>query len=392
LNYSSNLWKLNGIRMLFWMQFFSAVLVPFYTDWGGLKLSQILYLNAWFMFFGFMLEVPTGAVADYLGRKHSLALGSLLGVAGAYVYASRPGFNRFLLAEFILAGSYALHSGADEALAYDSLKMAGAEDKSKQALARMESFKLAGIIVAALSGGFIAARYGLRTPMLLYAVPCMLGFFLALTLHEPPVRSGPSLSPSYLTILKEGGRFFLGHKILLLLAAELALTHALAWVIIWLFQPALARLGVPIAYFGIVQTGACLGQIAVLSNIEKLEGWLKSKRQFLLLAGLGAGAGYIALGFVKSPALCAGLIILVFSLGHTRAPVFSSYMNKYIPSEKRATVLSMASMLRTLAIVIVNPLIGLLADRSLTAAFYSLGASLIALAIFSRIEEKHLIE
>ena len=36
----------------------------FYTDWGGLKLSEVLFLNSWFMLWNYLLEVPTGTVAD----------------------------------------------------------------------------------------------------------------------------------------------------------------------------------------------------------------------------------------------------------------------------------------------------------------------------------------
>src|SRR5262245_37312784 len=119
--FAANIWKLNLIRMLFWMHFFAAVLVPFYTEWGGLKLSQVLFLNAWFMLWNFILEVPTGAIADFFGRKASLAAGCLVGTAAAFIYISKPSLPVFMLAEVIFAAAYTLHSGADEALAYDSL-------------------------------------------------------------------------------------------------------------------------------------------------------------------------------------------------------------------------------------------------------------------------------
>ena len=72
------------------MHFFGAVLIPFYTQWGGLSLSQAMMLNSWFMLWNVLLEIPTGTVADYLGRKVSLALGSLFGAAAALVYVSTP--------------------------------------------------------------------------------------------------------------------------------------------------------------------------------------------------------------------------------------------------------------------------------------------------------------
>lgn len=69
-SYRSNIWKLCVIRMLFWMFFFSAILVPFFTEWGKLTLSEIFILNAWFFFWNFVLEVPTGTVADFSAARH----------------------------------------------------------------------------------------------------------------------------------------------------------------------------------------------------------------------------------------------------------------------------------------------------------------------------------
>ena len=46
----ANLWKLKLLRTFFWMFFFSSVLIPFFTEWAHLKLSQVFLLNAWFMF------------------------------------------------------------------------------------------------------------------------------------------------------------------------------------------------------------------------------------------------------------------------------------------------------------------------------------------------------
>ncbi|HNQ17454.1 MAG TPA: hypothetical protein PKH60_05130, partial [Candidatus Woesebacteria bacterium] len=42
--------------------FFTAVLVPFFTEWGGISLFQVQILQSWFMFWLFVLEVPTGAI------------------------------------------------------------------------------------------------------------------------------------------------------------------------------------------------------------------------------------------------------------------------------------------------------------------------------------------
>lgn len=388
--YRSNVWKLKVIRLLFWMHFFAAVMIPFYTGWGGLKLSEVLFLNSWFMLWNFLLEVPTGTVADFLGRKASLMAGSVIAAAAALLYVSRPDFHIFLVAEVVFAVAYTLHSGADEALAYDSLKATSEESKAKQTLAAMESFKLGGIILATIVGGFIAECYGYDAPMRFYALPALAAFVLACTLKEPPFREVGVARPGYMTILREGGRFFTKSPVLLLLTAELSFTNALAWGLIWLFQPLMAGAGLPVGYYGVVHAAACGGQILFLNNVGRLEGLLGSKRALLVAATLVAGGAFVILGLTANLAAVAVLIVVGFSFSLPRIPIFNSYMNQYIPSDKRATVLSLTSMCRTFAIVVVNPVIGLLADWSVAYTMIFLGAGLIAVGFFSRIEERHL--
>jgi MFS family permease len=388
----SNIWRLYAIRMLFYMQFFSAVLVPFFTDWGGISLAQVLFLNAWFFLCNFLFEVPTGTVADYLGRKVSLALGNVVGLVAALVYVSRPSFPVFMVAEAIFAIAYTLHSGADEALAYDSLKASGQPERAAHVLGRMEAFKLGGIITGTLVGGFIASAYGLSAPMRAFVVPATVAFLIALTLREPPAsaKQEPTRA-SYTRILVQGGRYFLGHKVVRLLAIELALTNALAWGLIWLFQPLLERSGVPLRFFGVVHALSCVGQILLLGNVVRLERWFGSTRRLLLGATFIAGGSFLLLASTRWMPLVILGIILGFTSALPRIPLFSAYINHHIPSEQRATVLSFVSMVRTFAIVLINPIIGVLAEWSLSWTMAILGLGLIAFAAGSRIEERHLV-
>ena len=138
-----NLWKICAIRFLFCLHFVSAVLIPFFRDWGGLDFTRILTLNAWFMFCTFALEVPTGIIADRFGRKVSILLGGFVSMIAALVMISVPRLDVFFLAETLLALGVALMSGAGEALLYDSLVALGREGEAKRAFARFESWSAA---------------------------------------------------------------------------------------------------------------------------------------------------------------------------------------------------------------------------------------------------------
>lgn len=390
LGYSSNIPKLYAIRMLFSMHFFGAVLVPFYTDWGGLSLPDVLLLNAWFFLCNFALEVPTGTVADFLGRKVSLALGSAVAIAGVLIYISRPRFWVFALAEIVMAAAYTLHSGADEALAYDSLRADNASERAGQVLGRMEAFKLTGILVGTMAGGPIAARLGLRAPMAVYMVPAALAAVVALTLREPPAVGAPVEVErrSYLRLLRDGAVYFRGHRAIRALALEAAITHAIAWSIVWFFQPLLARASVSVAWFGVVHAAGLGAQVALLGNVDWLTRLAGSRRRFLLGASFFAGLAFLLLGVTRYWPLVVIGIVTAMALSLPRIALFNAAVNHHVTTSSRATVLSFCSMLRTAAIVIVNPIVGFIAGRSLSAAVITIGVLLLVSVVLSRLSDE----
>ncbi len=382
------------IRTLFWGHLFGAVMVPFFTQWGGLKLSQVFYLNAWFMLCSFLLEVPTGTVADFLGRKVSLAMGGFVAAAGAWVYVSDPSWVCFAVAEFLMAIAFTLHSGADEALLYDTLKLAGEEAAATRILGRLEACKLLGINLGTLAGAWIGATWSVTAPMRMYTVPTLLVGVLSFALIEVSVDddSGKKARPRYSQVLIEGGRYFLTHPVLRLLSLDLAITNALAWAIIWLFQPLLQVCHMPLQYFGLVHAGSCLAQIAFLSQLERLIGWSGSRRRLLVVSTVIAGLAMLALAWVRWLPAVVPLIFIAFAFSLPRVTVYTAHFNTLIPSDKRATVLSCASMVRTLAIVLVNPVVGWISDWSITLSLALIGGLLCLIPLGSRVEERHLGE
>jgi MFS family permease len=390
---ANNIWKLYAVRLIFWTHFIASVLVPFFRDWGGISFAQIFFLNAWFMLCNFFLEVPTGTVADFWGRRASLFLGCAVGAVGVLVYSSIPRFSVFLVGEVLLACSFTLMSGADEALLYDSLAAIGATEQSKTVFARLASFQMAGIVIGALAGSAIVALTGsVRAPFMLQAVPMACAALLTLTLHEPARATPSGTALRYRDILRDGVGYFARHRVLRLLTADMVLVGCITWLIIWLYQPLLERAGIGVPWFGSVHAVMCIGQIGVLNNVARLESALGSKRRLLLVGALLPGMAFLVLGVTTFAPVVVLCIWIAASFGLSRTALFSSYMNKHIPSAHRATVLSCISMQRTLAIAIVNPIAGKLADWSIPSTMLILGVSALALAAWSQIDEAHLID
>lgn len=377
-------------RLLFWTHFVSAILVPFFRDWGGLDLAQILFLNAWFMFWNFVLEVPTGAVADRFGRRASLLLGLATGSVATLIYVSAPRLEVFLVAEVAMALAFTLISGADEALLYDSLVACDRTERATREIARLESAKLAGIVLGALGGAAMTAALPLRGILALQAVPMALAAVTALFLVEPPSSETADARPSFTRVLREGLVLVLASPALRRLSLDLVSVGALSFLVIWLYQPLIEAAGIPIGGFGPVHVALSLGQIAVLQGADRLEDTLGSRSRLLFGLALATALAWIGLGVFDSPWLVVPGVVAVASFGLARGPLLSASLHRHIPSERRATALSGVSMLRTLAIVLANGAAGLGARAALGPTAFAIGVAVLAVAFLARTPEEHL--
>lgn len=389
--FKANIWKMYLFRFFLSLHFMTAVLVPFFLNWGQISFFQVMILQSWFMVWWLLLEVPTGAIGDYLGRKPTLIIAALLNVAGVMVYASTPNFYVFMLGEFLWAFALAMMSGTDESMLYDSLVVAKQQKHSKKVLGRFGSVEMIGVTIGAPIGSIIAATLGLRETMLLMAIPFTIAFLIGFTLKEPVIRKSKE-GLKYLETLTKGVKYFYSHKILKILAFDSVTIAVLTFFIVWLYQPKLMQLEVNIAYFGIIVAIMTGLEAIIMSNFRWQEKFVGSKKRYLLLSALIPGIGLILLGLTSNILISIVLTILVGGLGLPRYVLFSNYMNKYIKSSNRATVLSTVSMFRNLGMAVTYPLVGLLVEWSLSYTFLIIGVLVVFATLVSRVEESHLID
>jgi len=388
--FQSNIRKLYIFNFLEGLYFVAGVMIPFFLDWGKISFTQIMILQSLFVFFAFALEVPTGAIADYFGRKTSLILADLAAILAAGVYSSYPNFYIFIAGEFLFALAFSLTSGAAEALVYDSLKELGQEKQSKKIFARVRSCQLAAIMIGAPLGSIIGAYIGLQYAMMLMAVPFSLAFLLAFTLKEP--KPEKITRTSYLQTIRSGVSYFRGHRALKALAFDRISIAVLVFMLIWTYQPKLMQLSVPILYFGFIHTAFTGNEILFTNKFELLERLFGGKKGYLFSSAVISGAAFILLGLTSHVAIAISLFVLIAGFGLSREVLFISYMNKHIESKNRATVLSTVSMIERLSMGLLYLAVGPLVRWSLTYALIAIGSLIIIFAIISRVEEAHLID
>lgn len=390
------IWRRNVRRIYLWrfltsLYFSSGVLVPFYIQWGGLTLNQVFGLQAWFMVATVVLEVPTGAFADRWGRRTSMICATLCLMAAVAYYVTHRGFVHFLIAELLWAGAASFSSGADEALAYESLLAQSESRASKPAFARLSTAQIFSVAIAAPMGSLIAAAWGLRAPLILTLIPFTLALPVAVSLREPPREREES--HRYWKVLTRGMATFMKSRPLRALAFDDISVWCFCFMMVWLYQPRLVELGVPYRWFGFVTAGMTLLQSAILLNIMKIERFFGGPRRYLILSAVISGAALLGLAFTRSPWGAMSLCIFTAGFGlSSRSALIDNYMQKHVASSQRATVLSAVSMVRQLTTAALYPFVGWAAGKSLSLTFAGLGLAVLVCSTASTIEESHLLD
>lgn len=374
-----------------WLMLFMPTIVLFFKD-NGLNLEEIMAIQAIYSITIALIEIPSGYVADVLGRKNSMIIGTFFGFLGMLVYSFAEGFWGFLPAALSLGIGQSFVSGSDTALMYDSLVAIDQKDKFIKYEGRSIALGNFAEAIAFIIGGFLA-EISLRTPFYYQTGIAFIGFLVAFLLVEPPSTKLSGKKP--MDNIKYILRFALKEsKPLKWNIIYSSVIGATTLVMAWFSQPYFVALKMEVKYFGIV--GAILNLAVALTSFYSHrieEKWNSNKMLTFFLISLSAC--YLLLGNILN---YWGLVILfIFYLVRgICTPVLRDYINRYTPSEMRATVMSIRSFMIRGVFAICSPFLGYLADvyciqtafQVATIIFFSIGG--ISLIFYLRNEKLNL--
>lgn len=339
----------------------------------GLTLWQIGLLEGIFHGAGLAAEVPSGALADLFGRKSAMLASRVLAVVSTLVtiYADSMGL---LAAAFVLnAWSYNLLSGSDEALLYDSFLRLGREGQYFHAAGRMGLAAEIAQAVGVLAGGILARR----SFALCYLVSAGIeaaAFFVGVFLTEPhspaagdrvTVRAHFAASFALLKdrplrrMLLRCGVVFAGYTTAFFYAQRLYQERGFDTL-------------------GVSMILLCMGLAASVGALLSrwAAGRLGKHAAYVEGAALAVGLALMAAGPVWGSVVGFGLASFANAL---LGPLHSAALNRRIPSDRRATLISVSSMCFSACMIVLFPLTGALAVRlGLRRVLFLLGALLFA--------------
>jgi MFS family permease len=358
---------------------------------AGLTNLEAFAANAFYMVGMVLFEIPTGVVADTIGRRVSYLLGTLTLGAATVLYVllwwAHAPFWAWAVVSVLLGLGFTFFSGATEAWLVDALAATGYAGQLESVFGRGQVTMGIAMLTGSLGGGALAEWTNLGVPFLLRGAILLAMFGVAWRLmHDlgfSPRRGGRPLTEAARVLrdsLDHGWR--LPAVRWLMVAAFFS--AGVGFYVFYALQPHLLNLlGRPDAYrvAGLVAAIVAGSQVVGGLLATRARRVVRRRTTALIVLSVGGTATLAVIGFVDSFAVALGLIVVWGLLEAAAAPIRRAYLNGLIPSQQRATVLSFDSLVGSAGGAWSQPVLGRSADVWGYGASFVVGAGLAALAL-----------
>jgi len=374
---NANIWKFYLYKYLrgLWIP---ATIWTLYLIARGFDYTQIGITDIVFSAVLLLLEIPSGAFADLIGRKWSVFLGYAVVGLAVLLIGMTGNYSLVLIILALYGIGETLYSGADDALFYDSLK----ELKKEHLYPKINGRSGAIFSIGSISGGFVGAY--LFTINISY--PYYLGaavFFLAgvsfLLMKETKKREKYSMRAHYNQVI-EGCRYVKGHPQVRWIIAYSALFAAFFGYQIFIVQPSLVEFGFDVKNFGFLFALIWGFEAMVYWNAHRLLDWLGEKRTLFSITFIHISC-FIILSLIDAWFGLIFIIVNYFGRGLSY-PVTNNFIQKHIMSSHRATALSVQNFVVSLVYIVSIFVFSRLTDLlSISSVYFIVGLSAALSAI-----------
>jgi len=339
---------------------------------AGLSNTEAFAANAFFTAGMVLFEVPTGIVADTWGRRPSYLLGSLTLAVTTLLYlaawqAHSP-FWVWAVTSLLLGLGFTFFSGATEAWLVDALTFTGFKGTLESVFAKGQVVGGIAMLAGSVGGGFVAQATNLGVPYVLRAVilgaTFAVAFFLMKDLGFTPSRGRRPL-PYMKSILSASLKYGLGNPAVRWVMLAAPFTGGVGIYAFYAMQPYLLELYGDEQAYGVAGLAAAIvaGAQIVGGFVVPHLGRVFRRRTAVLATGVVAGALLLVLiALTPNFWVAVALLVLWGLIFAATLPVLQAYLNGLIPSEQRATVLSFESLMDSSGGVVLQPVLGKVAD------------------------------
>lgn len=336
-----------------------------YLAYCDMNLMQIGLLEGIYHATSIICEIPSGALADLAGRKRSMILSRICITASCMIMLFSRSFWLFALSFMIQALGNNLNSGSEEALIYDSMKCLSKEDQYIRVNGQLNTLIEISQAAATVAGG-ILAEYSYFWCYGACVAISLLALIPILFMMEPPVLEHSESTETFPGLQLVLWHFKLSVKILAENSRilEIITCYSMifaAYTLLFFYSQQY--------YFDLGYNKIQISVILLFAGIVSCFGAISSEK---IYRRFGNRISAITAVIIAITLICYGFMvpfvsILVFVISSffnsVLYPVESEVLNRLIPSEQRATLISVNSMFFSVMMIITFPIAGACADK-----------------------------
>ncbi|WP_438854103.1 MFS transporter [Agromyces sp. M3QZ16-3] len=339
---------------------------------AGLTNLEAFAANAFFSVGMFIFEIPTGVVADTVGRRASYLLGTLTLAATTVMYwmlwVWQSPFWAWAIVSVLLGLGFTFFSGAVDAWLVDALQATGFRGSLESVFGRAIVVGNVAMLGGSVLGGVIAQLTNLGVPFLVRGGILVVMFAVAAILMRdlgftPDRGVGPVKATG--EVFRASVKYGLGRRPVRWLMLTTPFTTGVGFYAFYALQPYLLELwGDEGAYSVAGLAAALLSGAGIVGGLlaPVVRRRFRKRTSVILLATVLSTVVLLALGLVADFWFAVALIALWGIASSIDDPVHRAYLNDMIPSKQRATVLSFDSLLGSAGGAVIQPALGRAAD------------------------------
>jgi MFS family permease len=372
----ANIWRFYLFQFVLNLQLWWPIWVIYLTEERGLTLGQVTLIDVPFWLSIIALQIPAAAIADRWGRKPTLIAAAAAFAVAVTVFGLATTFVVILVSYLIWGIGFSLLFGTESAFIYDTLKRLGREGEYQQVYGRAWGLATAAALAGTLLGAPLAAATSLSFPIVLSGGIAFLAVITAATFHEPAAEAPTGPRPTYGEVISASLQIVRRQPTVRYAVLFFGLITVGSIAPIFFFQIFLRQHGVGLGEVGLWQTPTRIAGVIGAVAAYRIVAALGERRTFYLMPIVLLGSyGLLAVWDSIYAQIAFPLMNLVVFLSQ---PSVTDYLHRQVPTEQRATVVSLTNLIRSVVLVPSAPLLGMLAERvSLTAAYWA-GGTLVA--------------
>lgn len=327
--------------------FYYAVEFLFLTQIKGLTAAQVLFTDAFYPIFKFILEIPSNIIVNKLGKRRSLILGNLFVVGDMLCLILASNMYMVIFAWFLSAFGYALKGLTESNLLYDSIPKSDKRGEQFSKIdGRASSIYYYFDAISAISTGFLFVING-YLPMVLSLIICIIALLLSFNFKDVDASSEeePALSVKDILLdLKQATKFIVKSNRLRSLVIFDGFFAAILGMYSTLRSSILTDINLPEQYFGLIYAGLQLISGIASANQDKFHN--KYRNRILSIFATRTTISFIIIGITTMIGLNFGLtleiLLLLFVIQYAiKGPYYTlmkRYQNNFTTSNMRTKI------------------------------------------------------